>query len=133
MRSLRTLAYAAFLALSMFTIQPTLAAAEDVRGVFTLSHEVHWQNCVLKPGDYSFSFKSNGLPTLLTLRGLNGTGTDAMLLVSEVETSKPDEATRLLLVSRDGKSFVSSMSLPSYDMVLHFAVPAESARTIAMK
>jgi hypothetical protein len=133
MRSLRTLAYAAFLALSMFTIQPTLAAAEDVRGVFTLSHEVHWQNCVLKPGDYSFSFKSNGLPTLLTLRGLNGTGTDAMLLVSEVETSKPDEATRLLLVSRDGKSFVSSMSLPSYDMVLYFAVPAESARTIAMK
>jgi hypothetical protein len=133
MRSLRTIAYAAFLALSMFTIQPTLAAAEDVRGVFTLAHEVHWQKYVLKAGSYSFSFKSNGLPIVLTLRGLNGTGTDAMLLVSDVETSKSDAAPELLLVSRDGSSFVSSLSLPAYEMLLRFAVPAESARTVAMK
>ena len=81
MRSIRKFAYAAVLGLSIFTIQPTLAAAEDAHGVFTLSHEVHWQNSVLRPGDYTFSLKTSGSPALLLLRGLNGTGTDATLLV----------------------------------------------------
>jgi hypothetical protein len=127
MRSTRKFAYAAVLGLSIFAIQPTLAAAEDARGVFTLSHEVHWQKYVLRPGDYAFSVKEMGRPTFLMLRGLNGTGTDAMLLVPEVETAKSNGANRIILVSRDGQSFVSSMELPGYDMSLHFAVPTESA------
>jgi hypothetical protein len=127
MRSIRTFAFAAVLGLSMFTIQPTLAAAEDARGGFTLSHEVHWQNYVLRPGDYAFSLKSSGPQTLLTLRGLNGTGTDAMLLVTDVEISKSDAPSKLFLVSRDGQSFVSSMDLPEFDMTLRFKVPPEIA------
>jgi hypothetical protein len=127
MRSICKIAYAAVLALSIFTVQPTPVVAEEVRGAFTLSHEVHWQSCVLRPGDYTFSVRSSGPPTLLTLRGMNGTGTDAMLLVTDVESPKPDEASRLVLVSRDGKSFVSSMTLPEYDMVLRFLVPSEGA------
>jgi hypothetical protein len=125
MRSIRTFAYAAVLATSMFSIQPTLAAAEDARGVFTLTHEVHWQNCILGPGDYAFSLNESGPPTILTLRGLNGTGTDAMLLVTNVEAETSEEASKLVLVSREGKSFVSAMSLPAYDMTLHFVVPSE--------
>lgn len=125
MRSIRKFAYACVLGLSMFTILPTLAGAEEAHGVFRLSHEVHWQNCVLSPGDYTFTLESSGPPTLLTLRGLNGTGTDAILLVSNIETSKSDKASQLVLVSRDGESFVSSMSLP--DMTLRFAVPLEKA------
>jgi hypothetical protein len=123
MKSIRKFAYAAVLSLSMFTIQPTLAAAEDARGSFTLSHEVHWQNCVLRAGDYSFTIKDMGPAELITLRGLNGTGTDAMLLVDDVEPSRPDEVSKLVLVPRDGQSFVSAMELPNYDMTLHFAVP----------
>jgi hypothetical protein len=123
MRSIRKFAYAAVLGLSMFTIQPTLAAAEDAHGSFTLSHEVHWQNCVLRPGDYAFSLQTSGPPSLLTLRGLNGTGTDAMLLVSDIESPKTPRASRLVLVLRDGQSFVSTMELPEYEMTLHFAVP----------
>lgn len=126
MRSIRKFAYAAVLGLSIFTIQPTLAAAKDARGSFSLSHEVHWQKCVLRPGDYTFSIKTMGSYEFLMLRGLNG-GTSAMLLVNNVESPKPDEVSRLVLVSRDGQSFVSAMELPEYDMTLRFAVPTESA------
>jgi hypothetical protein len=125
MRSIRKFAYAAFLSLSLFSIQPTLASAEDARGVFKLSHEVHWQNCILSPGDYSFTLNSSGPPTLLTLRGLNGTGTDAMLLVSDIESPKT-ASSKLTLVSRGGQSFVSTLDLPEYDISLHFAVPPEA-------
>jgi hypothetical protein len=49
MRLICKFAYAAVLGMSMFSLQPTLAAAEDARGSFTLTHEVHWQKCVLSP------------------------------------------------------------------------------------
>src|SRR5271154_6085304 len=127
MRLIRKFAFAAVLAVSIFSIQPTLAAAEDVRGVFTLSHEVHWQNSVLRPGDYAFSIRGSGSPTLLMLRGLNGTGTNAMFLVVDVETPKPNAASSLVLVSRDGQSFVRAMDLPDYDITLRFAVPHDAA------
>lgn len=126
MRSLRKFTYAAVLTMSIFSIQPTLAGAEDARGVFTLSHEVHWQNNVLRAGDCAFTLKSIGRPMFLVLRGLNGTGTDAMMLVSDVETPNSDEISRLVLVSRNGKSFVSSLELPNYEMTLRFNVPGEN-------
>lgn len=135
MRSIRKFAYAAVLGLSMFTLQPTLAAAEEAHGSFTLTHEVHWQECVLSPGEYMFSVKTDGPSELLTLRGINGTGTNAIMLVNGVESSKPEEvSSKLTLVSRNGQSFVSTMALPEYDMTLHFSVPAESAtKEIASK
>ena len=135
MRSICKFAYAAVLGLSMFTLQPTLAAAEDAHGSFTLTHEVHWQKCVLGPGDYTFSIKSEGPSEFLMLRGINGTGTNAMMLVNDVESPKPDEVSAMLtLVSRNGQSFVSTMALPEYDMTLHFTVPRESeSREIASK
>ena len=135
MRSIRKFAYAAVLGLSMFTLQPTLAAAEEAHGSFTLTHEIHWQKCVLSPGEYMFSIKTDGPSELLVLRGINGTGTNAIMLVNDVESSKPDEVGSMLtLVSRNGQSFVSTMALPEYDMTLHFAVPRESeSREIASK
>ena len=135
MRSIRKFAYAAVLGMSIFTLLPTLAAAEDAHGSFTLTHEVHWQKCVLGPGEYTFSIKSEGPSEFLMLRGINGTGTNAMMLVSDVESPKPDEVRSMLtLVSRNGESFVSTMALPEYDMTLHFTVPRESeSREIASK
>jgi hypothetical protein len=127
MRSIRNLAYAVVLSCSMFSIQPTLAAAEDARGVFTLTHEVHWQNYILRAGDYSFALSNGGRPTFLVLRGLNGTGTDAMVLINDIEAQQSQQSSKLVLVSRNGTSFVSSMDLPEYDMTLHFAVPNEKA------
>ena len=126
MRSIRKFAYAAVLAVSIVSLQPTLASAEDAHGVFTLTHEVRWQNCALRAGDYAFTLKSMGRPTFLMLRGLNGTGTNAMLLVSDVEDAKPDDVSQLVLVSRNGQSFVSAMDLPDSAMTLRFDVPIES-------
>lgn len=126
MRSIRKFAYAAALGLSLLAIQPTLAAAEEARGSFTLSHEVRCQNVVLRPGDYTFTVDTKGSFEFITLRGSNG-GTSAMLMVDTVEVSKPDEASRLVLVSRDGRSFISAMELPNYDMSLRFAVPGTGA------
>ena len=135
MRSICKFAYAAVLGMSMFTLQPTLAAAEDAHGSFTLTHEVHWQKCVLSPGEYMFSIKTDGPSELLVLRGINGTTTNAIMLVNDVESPKPDEVSSMLtLVSRNGQSFVSTMALPEYDMTLHFTVPRESeSREIASK
>jgi len=135
MRSICKFAYAAVLGMSMFTLQPTLAAAEEAHGSFTLTHEVHWQKCVLSPGEYIFSIRTDGPTELLVLRGINGTGTNAIMLVNDVESSKPDEVGSMLtLVSRNGQSFVSTMALPEYDMTLHFTVPRESeSREIASK
>ena len=127
MRSIRKFAYAAVLGLSIFTIQPTLVAAEDARGVFTLSHEVHWQNVVLGPGDYAFSLKGAGRPMFLMIRGIHGTDTDAMLLVSEVRPAKSTGSSKLTLVPRGGQSFVSSMELSDYEMALNFVVPSETS------
>ena len=135
MRSICKFAYTAVLGMSMFSLQPTLAAAEDAHGSFTLTHEVHWQKCVLSPGDYTFSIKSEGPSEFLMLRGINGTGTNAMMLVNDVESPTPEEVSSMLtLVSRNGQSFVSTMALPEYDMVLHFTVPRErESREIASK
>jgi len=82
-----------------------------------------------------FSIKTDGPSELLVLRGINGTGTNAIMLVNDVESSKPDEVGSMLtLVSRNGQSFVSTMALPEYDMTLHFTVPrASESREIASK
>ena len=127
MRSIRKFAYAAALGFSLFAMQPTPAAAQDAHGTFTLSHEVHWQNSVLLPGDYAFSIKTMGSAEFLTLRKLDGNRTGAMLLVNDVESPKAERVSKIVLVSRDGQSFVSSMELPEFDMSLHFAVPPQSA------
>ncbi|HSZ00390.1 MAG TPA: hypothetical protein VK788_12895 [Terriglobales bacterium] len=126
MRSIRKFAYAAALGLSLLAIQPTLATAEEARGSFTLTHEVRCQNVILRPGEYTFTVDTKGSFEFVTLRGSNG-GTSAMLMVDTVETSKPDQASRLVLVSREGQSFVSAMELPHYDMSLRFAVPSTGA------
>jgi hypothetical protein len=125
MNSIRTFAYAAALSLTMLVAQPTPAAAEDAHGSFTLSHEVHFQNVVLRPGDYRFSIRTMGASEFLTFRAVNG-GADAMLMISDVEEPKPNDTTRLELVSRDGQSFASTMALPAFDMTLRFAVPPDS-------
>src|SRR3981081_3811156 len=85
MRSIRKFAYAAVLGLSMFNLQPALASAEEAHGSFTLTHEVHWQKCVLSPGEYMFSIKTDGPSELLVLRGINGAATKAIMPVNHGE------------------------------------------------
>ncbi len=130
MRSIRTFAYAAFLLLSAFTVQPSLAAAEDARGNFTLTHEAVLQNQVLPAGTYTFSLKPSGPAEFLLVQNLGKPAFAAMVLVTDVESAKPHQTSRVVLVSKNGKSYVSSIELPQFDMVLRFKVPAEKERQV---
>jgi hypothetical protein len=127
MRSFRKYVYAATLGLSMFAVQPTLAAAQDAHGSFTLAHEVHWQKVVLRPGSYIFTVKSFGPSDFLMLRRTDGTGAQAMLMAEGVETPQGNQVSRIVLVSRGGQSYVSTLQLPDHDIALRFVVPAEMA------
>ena len=55
-------------------------------------------------------------------------------MINDIDAPKLDDVSQLILVSRNGQSFVSTMALPEYDMVLHFTVPRErESREIASK
>lgn len=121
---IRNLTYAALLMLSMFSIQPSLAAAQQVKGSFTLTHEVYWKNRKLLAGDYTFSVQGSGAMQTLIVRNANDYRANTILLIDGVRQPRPNEVSELLLVRRQGQSFVSSMILPESDMVLEFTVPA---------
>ena len=125
MRSIRKFLYAASLGMSGLAVQPTPATAEEAHGSFILSHDVHWQKVVLRPGKYTFEVKSFGPSDILTLRRADGAKPEAIMMVGTMEAPKPAKSGRLILVSRSGQSFVSAMNLPAHDIALHFAVPSE--------
>ena len=133
MRSIRTFAYSAFLMLSAFSIQPSMAAAQEANGRFTLTHEVHLRDQVLAAGEYAFSAKAIGPSEMLILRNISGDHVrgSRMILVSDVETLKHSAENRLTLAARNGQSFVSALELPEFDMVLHFKVPEESRLSVS--
>lgn len=125
MKSLRKFASATVLTLGALSLIPSAASAQSVRGSFTLSHEVHWQNAVVPAGTYNFSVESKGPSQLLTLRSLSG-HEGFMIIVNAVGSSRFSDLNRLEVVSRAGKSFVRTMDLPQFETVLHFSVPSES-------
>ena len=127
MKSLRTFAYAAVLTLSALAATPTPAAAQSVRGTFTLPHEVTWQHSVVPAGDYQFSLEPNGPAAILTLRKTNGAQGGFMILVNDMVSASSADSNRLVLVSRGGKSFVRSLELPKLETTLTFTVPSEGA------
>jgi hypothetical protein len=122
MNSFRKLASTAVLTLGALAVFPSLAAAQSVAGSFTLSHEVNWQHAVVPAGTYRFSLESRGGPSqLLTLRKLNGDYRSFIIVANDVSQSKASDLDQLVLVSRSGKSFVSSLELPEFETTLHFA------------
>jgi hypothetical protein len=138
MKSIRKLAYFALLTLSVFSITPTLAAAQEARGSFTLTHDVRWQDIDVSAGEYEFSLHPMGASHLLLLRKADGRGTGYMMLVRNTDEAESSDLARLTLVSRSGKSYVSAMKVPQSGVRLHFIVPSETgekqiaaARTVA--
>ncbi len=136
MKSIRKVVYASVLALSSFTFMSVLASAQDVRGGFTLPHNVRWQNVEVPAGEYKFSVELRGPSEMLTLSKVSGEGSGFMILVNDVDSVAPasvaaSENGKLTLVSQSGERYVSSMELPAIGVTLHFAVPAET-RELAM-
>ena len=128
MISIRRFVYAAALTFSAFTVAPSLASAQEAHGRFVLSHEVHWQSSLVPAGEYEFSFQASGPAELLFVRKLSGSGPGFMMLVNDVTETKPTDTDHLVLVAREGKSFVSAMDLPEAGVTLHFAVPSETSQ-----
>lgn len=132
MKSIHKLAYAALLFVSAFSIAPTLAAAQEARGSFTLTHDVRWQNADVTSGEYQFSLQPmGGASQLLVLRSTDGRGKGFMMVVSNTEEADSSDSARLFLVSRSGKSYVSAMKVPQSGVMLHFMVPPDAEKQIA--
>jgi hypothetical protein len=131
MTSIRRFVYAAALTLTAFSFAPSLASAQEARGRFVLTHEVHWQSALLPAGEYEFSSQPAGPSEILLVRKLTGSGPGFLMLVTDVTETKPSRAEHLLLVAREGKSFVSALDLPEAGVTLHFAVPSETRQVAA--
>jgi hypothetical protein len=131
MKSIRKFAYAAVLTLSALNFAPTLASAQDEGGTFTLPHEVRWQDVVVPAGEYRFTLQSMGPSEMLTLVKMTGKPASFMLFASETEDKSGSETGRLVIESKFGKSYVSAMDLPQFEVTLHFAAPADSGKEVA--
>jgi len=126
MKSFRKLAALAVFAVGSLTVLSSTASAQSGNGSFTLSHEVIWQNTVVPAGTYRFSLEPKGPAALLTLQNVSARA-GFLIMVNDVGSSKFDDANRLVMVSRAGKSYVSTLDLPQFETVLHFTVPSEGA------
>lgn len=124
-------AYAAVLTLSALNFAPSLASAQDEGGKFTLPHEVQWQNVVVPAGDYRFSLQPMGPSEMLTLTKISGKPASFMLYARDIAAEADSETARLVIESKFGKSYVSAMDLPQFEVTLHFAAPANSGKEVA--
>jgi hypothetical protein len=132
MTSIRRFVYAAALTLAAFSFAPSPASAQESRGRFVLTHEVHWQTTLLPAGEYEFSFQPEGPSDMLFVRKLTGSGPGFLMLVTDVTETKPSHTAHLFLVAREGKSFVSALDLSEAGVTLHFAVPSGTRQVAAV-
>ena len=128
MPSIRRFAYATLLAFTALNFAPSLASAQEpARGKFTLTHEVRWENAKLPVGEYEFTFDSANGSRMLNISKLSGARAGYMLLVSNLDSTKPSAPSRLVLEATPEGSYVSFMQLPEFGMTLHFTVPSHPA------
>jgi hypothetical protein len=131
MKSIRKFAYAAVLVLSALSFSPSPASAQDEGGTFTLPHDVHWQDAVVPAGEYRFSLQPMGPSEILTITKTAGKPASFMLFAKETDAIASSDTARLIIESKSGKSYVSAMHLPQFEVTLHFAVPANSGKAVA--
>jgi hypothetical protein len=72
-----------------------------------------------------------GPSAMLTLIKTTGKPASFMLFANETETLTSFEPSRLVIRSKFGKSYVSAMDLPQFEVTLHFAAPANSVKEVA--
>jgi hypothetical protein len=54
-----------------------------------------------------------------------------MLYARDIAAEADSETARLVIESKFGKSYVSAMDLPQFEVTLHFAAPANSGKEVA--
>ncbi len=112
-----TVAAVGFLATCVSAIP---ASAQNIKGSFTLSHEIRWQNATLPAGDYTFSRESTARMNALIVTGPNGSVFELASVISE---RKADGPSVLILERRDGTFFVSELDLTGVGLQLQYNVP----------
>ena len=131
MTSIRKFAYATLLALNTLSFVPSLASAQEARGKFTLTHDVHFGTTKVPAGEYAFSYDPDIPSRTLRLTKLDGARAGYFLLVAATGDAKSTDLSRLLLqVTPDG-SYVTAMQLPAVGMTLEFIVPHATEKQIA--
>jgi hypothetical protein len=115
----RMLVIAAF-ALAAVCASATPAAAQGVyKGSFTLPHEVRWQNATLPAGDYTFELKSLDTPSLITLKGPNG----SRFIPALVANNQASEQSMLVVEMRGSVAAVTELHLSGIGRTLRYAAP----------
>jgi hypothetical protein len=127
MTSIRNFAYTALLAFTTLNFAPSLASAQEARGKFTLTHDVHFGNVKVSAGEYEFSFEPDTPVRLLRLSKLSGARAGYMLMVASIEDAKSTDLSRLVLEATPDGSYVSAMQLPELGMTLDFNVPSHAS------
>jgi hypothetical protein len=114
----RMLVIASF-ALAIFASATPAAAQQAFKGSFTLTHEVRWQNFTLPAGDYTFEMKSTSGPSLVTLKGPNGSSFIPALVANEMVI----EQNMLVIETHGSISAVTELRLSSIGRSLRYAAP----------
>jgi hypothetical protein len=127
MTSIRRFAYATLLAFTTLSFAPSLASAQEARGKFTLTHDVHFGSVKVSAGEYEFSFDPDTPSRVLRLSKLNGVRAGYLLMVPSTEDAKSSDLSRLLLKATPDGSYVSAMQLPDLGMTLRFTVPSHAS------
>ena len=85
-------------------------------GKFTLTNQIHWGKCVLRPGNYTITIKSIGNPTVALIRNIGG---DAVTYVlSGARSGNTNGLNAVLIKEKDGQLKVHSLALADLGMVL---------------
>jgi hypothetical protein len=110
----------ATLALAAIFASATPAAAQQIyKGSFTLTHEVRWQNATLPAGDYTFEIKSISVPSLITVKGPNGSS----FIPALVANDKVIEQSMLVIETHGSISAVTELRLSNIGRSLRYAAP----------
>ena len=115
----RMLVVASVALAAIFASATPAAAQKAFQGSFTLTHEVRWQNVTLPAGDYTFEIKSISGPSLITLKGPNGSSVIPALVANE----KVSEQSMLVVETRGSISAVTELRLSSIGRSLRYAAP----------
>lgn len=113
------------LALAMVVVCALPGLAQESRGQFTISHEVHWGSLVFPAGSYSYSIEHHASEVVL-LRSKSG-GSGHFLLATAISRPDGPVTNELTLEQRGANWYVTSMVVNDLGEVLIFQVPATEA------
>ena len=119
MKSLRLLAIAAFVLAAVCASATPASAQAVVKGSFTLTHEVRWQNATLPAGDYTFEMKSLAAPSTIIVKGPDG----YQFIAANVADENAGEQSMLIVENRGSGSAISELRLAAIGRSLRYSVP----------